>query len=835
MFSSPLPVGEEFVGEAAKAGQAEVSDRSTDEPAPPAGTFRAGARMRARVAVRRRQGGSSECPLASAAGRASEAIARARSHVAEGRPADAISSYIMAMMACEGIGAGACRFGAQESFRTLATCFVRAAVGLAEARLRDDPDLSMDLCVRALRVWGAVTDGEPEVPLPAGAAAVAVRCCLAHGMPSCAVRAAERAAPGRDRSACDVELGRAEGRAAAAALARSALPASGSSAIAIASCAASGCPGTAASALDVASAEAEGCLLDPTGGRGAAAARAWTVWGRAAAQLSEVPRSRGWEAAACALAAAVELQAGGEAEAAAARLSPLVRERWGGDEDAAAAAEAGTGSSLEAAAAVLLCRCRLDGLSDSPHGDSVARAGEWWSRRGGRAAVSRLRSDCSSALTRAAARSGAPRDGAWVGRAAAMAARTVCASGPAVAAASALSEGCERAWQAVSDDADRLHACGEALTQAAGGGDGDAPGRLGPWDEAEGRAAAPWSGVVLAAAAAGTLGLAAAAAREIAAGAGAAGSGPACRSWALTAAALRPRSFRSPLLLARAEEAAGRPGAAMAACRSGLLGPPAPFALRGGRMEGIVLPALESAVEPVAAGGAGVDGPASARVLAAAASLPPARGNAVREVLCLAADLADAAARARERPRRVEPAAEAGAAPCRDGRGGRGDAGEGDEETPRAQGAATCEGADDTSEAITGSHYHTIGVGPRAAAAQIRSAYRRLARALHPDKVRASGASEADVAEAEGRFKDVAAAYEVLSDSDARAVYDAQYAEAAKAAAARRRDQARRGAGPGRPAESLFRTSDGAGRRRRYKARRRAGNRYFGFDGSGMN
>ena len=61
--------------------------------------------------------------------------------------------------------------------------------------------------------------------------------------------------------------------------------------------------------------------------------------------------------------------------------------------------------------------------------------------------------------------------------------------------------------------------------------------------------------------------------------------------------------------------------------------------------------------------------------------------------------------------------------------------------------------------------YEILGVGRDASTEDIRTAYRRLAREFHPDVN--------DDPEAEQRFKEVAGAYEILSDADKRARYDA--------------------------------------------------------------
>jgi len=61
-------------------------------------------------------------------------------------------------------------------------------------------------------------------------------------------------------------------------------------------------------------------------------------------------------------------------------------------------------------------------------------------------------------------------------------------------------------------------------------------------------------------------------------------------------------------------------------------------------------------------------------------------------------------------------------------------------------------------------YYDLLGVPRGASDAEIKRAFRALARELHPD---VSG--EPDAA---ARFRDIAEAYEVLSDPDRRATYD---------------------------------------------------------------
>lgn len=61
--------------------------------------------------------------------------------------------------------------------------------------------------------------------------------------------------------------------------------------------------------------------------------------------------------------------------------------------------------------------------------------------------------------------------------------------------------------------------------------------------------------------------------------------------------------------------------------------------------------------------------------------------------------------------------------------------------------------------------YKILGVDRRASLNQIKKAYRKLAKELHPDKNK-------DDPDAASKFSDINAAYEVLSDSDKREKYN---------------------------------------------------------------
>jgi molecular chaperone DnaJ len=66
---------------------------------------------------------------------------------------------------------------------------------------------------------------------------------------------------------------------------------------------------------------------------------------------------------------------------------------------------------------------------------------------------------------------------------------------------------------------------------------------------------------------------------------------------------------------------------------------------------------------------------------------------------------------------------------------------------------------------VAADYYSLLGVAPQASDEDIKRAYRRMARELHPDRTGGDAAAEA-------RFKDVTRAYEVLRDPERRARYD---------------------------------------------------------------
>ena len=70
-----------------------------------------------------------------------------------------------------------------------------------------------------------------------------------------------------------------------------------------------------------------------------------------------------------------------------------------------------------------------------------------------------------------------------------------------------------------------------------------------------------------------------------------------------------------------------------------------------------------------------------------------------------------------------------------------------------------------TPDLSSNDHYKVLGLSPQATLKDVKSAYRSLALEYHPDKNSSP--------EAPAKFQKVAEAYEVLSDKDARARYDA--------------------------------------------------------------
>lgn len=69
-------------------------------------------------------------------------------------------------------------------------------------------------------------------------------------------------------------------------------------------------------------------------------------------------------------------------------------------------------------------------------------------------------------------------------------------------------------------------------------------------------------------------------------------------------------------------------------------------------------------------------------------------------------------------------------------------------------------------------YYKTLGISKGSNEEEIKKAYRRMALRFHPDKNKDANAEE--------KFKEIAEAYEVLSDPKKRAVYD-QLGEEGKA------------------------------------------------------
>ena len=100
-------------------------------------------------------------------------------------------------------------------------------------------------------------------------------------------------------------------------------------------------------------------------------------------------------------------------------------------------------------------------------------------------------------------------------------------------------------------------------------------------------------------------------------------------------------------------------------------------------------------------------------------------------------------------------------------------------------------------------YYGTLGVARTATEAEIKKAYRKLAREHHPDVAGPDG---------EERFKEVAAAYEVLGNADKRAQYDRGVDPRASSGAS--------GGAQGFGFEDIFQTFFGGGQQRRGPASR---------------
>lgn len=79
--------------------------------------------------------------------------------------------------------------------------------------------------------------------------------------------------------------------------------------------------------------------------------------------------------------------------------------------------------------------------------------------------------------------------------------------------------------------------------------------------------------------------------------------------------------------------------------------------------------------------------------------------------------------------------------------------------------------------------YGILGIANGADSAQVKSAFRKLAKASHPDL-------HCGDKEAERRFKEISRAYETLGNPEARAEYDAECAEARARARSRFRSAA---------------------------------------------
>ncbi len=100
-------------------------------------------------------------------------------------------------------------------------------------------------------------------------------------------------------------------------------------------------------------------------------------------------------------------------------------------------------------------------------------------------------------------------------------------------------------------------------------------------------------------------------------------------------------------------------------------------------------------------------------------------------------------------------------------------------------------------ESVRRDYYEVLGVGRDAGEAEVKKAFRRLARELHPDV-------NAHDPDAEGKFKEAAEAYEVLSDPERRELYDRYGQDGLRSGGYRPTDFAASGEGFGSIFEALF-------------------------------
>ena len=76
---------------------------------------------------------------------------------------------------------------------------------------------------------------------------------------------------------------------------------------------------------------------------------------------------------------------------------------------------------------------------------------------------------------------------------------------------------------------------------------------------------------------------------------------------------------------------------------------------------------------------------------------------------------------------------------------------------------------------MPGDYYATLGINRDASADDIKKGYRKMAVKWHPDKH--SSGTESEKKNAEKKFKEIAEAYDALSDPNKKEIYD-RYGEA---------------------------------------------------------